>query len=40
MEENNYSDISSETQRLKRIIMEVNNIKDIPEINELIPVRY
>lgn len=43
LEENNYSDISSETQRLKRIIMEVNNIKNIknvPAINELIPVQY
>lgn len=43
LEENNYSEISTETQRLKRIIMEVNNIKeikDIPKINEMIPVMY
>lgn len=43
LEENNYSDISPETQRLKRIIMKVNNIKDmknVPAINELIPVQY
>lgn len=43
LEENNYSEISGETQRLKRIIMEVNNIKDIkdvPRINEMIPVMY
>lgn len=43
LEENNYSEISAETQRLKRIIMKVNNIKnikDIPAINELIPVQY
>lgn len=43
LEENNYSEISAETMRLKRIIMEVNNIKDIkdvPKINEMIPVVY
>lgn len=43
LEENNYSEISAETKRLKRIIMEVNNIRDIekvPKINELIPVQY
>lgn len=43
LEENNYSEISAETQRLKRIIMQVNNIKDIkdvPIINEMIPVAY
>jgi len=43
LEENNYSDISAETQRLKRIIMKANNIKDIqdvPSINEMIPVMY
>lgn len=43
LEENNYSEISAETRRLKRIIMEVNNINDIekvPKINELIPVQY
>ena len=43
LEENNYSDISPETKRLKRIIMDVNNIKDekdLPEINEMIPVKY
>lgn len=43
LEENNYSEVSAETQRLKRIIMEVNNIKDIkdvPKINEMIPVVY
>lgn len=43
LEENNYSEISSETQRLKRIIMKTNNIKDInciPTINELIPVKH
>lgn len=42
LEENNYSEISSETQRLKRIIAEVNNLKNIasiPKINELIPVK-
>ena len=41
LEENNYSEISAETQRLKRIIMKVNNIKnikDVPTINEMIPV--
>ncbi len=43
LEENNYSEISAETQRLKRIIMKANNIKDIknvPIINEMIPVMY
>lgn len=43
LEENNYSETSSETIRLKRIIKHVNNIKDIeeiPEINELIPTKY
>ena len=43
IDENFYSDNSKETQRLKRIIMEVNNLKStsyIPTINELIPVRY
>lgn len=43
LEENNYSEVSAETQRLKRIIMEVNNIKDmkdVPRINEMIPVMY
>lgn len=43
LEENNYSEISAETQRLKRIIMKVNNIKnikDVPKINEMIPVMY
>lgn len=43
LEENNYSEISAETKRLKRIIMKTNNIKNleyIPLINELIPVRY
>lgn len=43
LEENNYSEISPETQRLKRIIMKVNNIKnikDIPTINEMIPVMH
>lgn len=42
LEENNYSKISPETMRLKRIIMHTNDIKnidDIPEINELIPVK-
>ncbi len=42
LEENNYSEISKETLRLKRIIMETNNIKnieDVPIINELIPVK-
>lgn len=43
LEENMYSEISKETQRLKRIIMktnDINNIEFIPEINELIPVRH
>lgn len=43
LEENNYSEISENTKRLKRIIMEVNNIKDIekiPNLNELIPIQY
>ena len=43
LEENNYSEISTDTLRLKRIIMETNDINDInkiPKINELIPVRY
>lgn len=43
LEENNYSESSSETQRLKRIIMKTNNIKNInyiPAINELIPARH
>lgn len=43
LEENFYSDTSSETQRLKTIICEVNNLENIesvPKINELIPVRY
>ena len=40
LEENNYSEISNETQRLNRIIKEVNNIEKIPKINEMIPVRY
>ncbi len=43
LEENNYSDVSPETKRLKRIIMQVNNIKDeknLPVINEMIPVQY
>ena len=43
LEENNYSEISPETLRLKRIIMRINNIKDIgnvPIINELIPITY
>ena len=43
LEENNYSSISAETKRLKRIIMYVNNIKNeesLPEINEMIPVQY
>lgn len=42
LEENNYSEISTETLRLKRIIMSVNGIKrieDVPKINELIPVK-
>lgn len=42
LDENNYSEFSPETRRLKRIIMEVNNIKKsefVPEINELIPVK-
>lgn len=43
LDENNYSKTSPETMRLKRIIMHTNNIKnieDIPEINELIPVKH
>lgn len=40
LEENNYSDLSANAKRLKRIIMEVNNIKNVPEINEMIPVQY
>ena len=40
LEENNYSEISPETERLKRIIKEVNNINDVPKINEMIPVKY
>lgn len=40
LEENNYSEISSETQRLKRIIKEVNNIENVKEINEMIPVQH
>lgn len=43
LDENNYSDISSESQRLKRIIMITNGIKnmqDVPKINELIPAKH
>jgi|GEM_PF-3415789 len=40
LEENNYSEVSAETQRLNRIIMKVNNINELPKINEMIPVKY
>lgn len=40
LEENNYSEISDASKRLKRIIMEVNNIPEVPQINEMIPVQY
>lgn len=39
IEENNYSQISSETKRLKDIIKNANNIENVPEINELIPIK-
>ena len=35
LEENNYSEISEATQRLKRIIMEVNNIKNIAHLLDM-----
>ena len=40
LEENNYSDISENSKRLQRIIMEVNNIQDVPKINEMIPAKH
>ena len=40
LDENNYCDSSAESKRLKRIIMEVNGINEVPEINEMIPVQY
>lgn len=40
LEENFYSEISKETKRLNRIIKKVNNIEEVPEINEMIPVQY
>lgn len=42
IEENNYSKISTETKRLKNIIIKANNlecIEELPEINELIPIQ-
>ena len=42
LDENMYSNESKETKRLKRIIMNSNNIKiieDVPQINELIPIK-
>lgn len=40
LEENNYSEISEASKRLKRIIQQVNNIDVSPSINEMIPVKY
>ena len=40
LEENNYSQISPEAERLTRIIKEVNNINSVPFINEMKPVQY
>lgn len=39
LEESNYSEISSNAKRLRRIIQKVNHIEEIPKINELIPVQ-
>ncbi len=42
LDESNYSDISARAQRLKRIIMfanDIRNIEDVPKINELIPAK-
>lgn len=43
LDESNYSDISAQAKRLKKIIMFTNNIKDIeslPRISELIPAKH